>query len=148
MHAPAGTPVGPKSGARPFTGVAVHLTSAIAMIIPRPLPHAVAHRGMGGLAASRALPLVGKERRAPCWDVRRHAGRARACVGMITPPEAVLARLPRDHTDEGGTILGVGPVPVALMRAATWRIGGVARRRAFVPQRSDTAHPPQRPCQS
>lgn len=128
--------------------MAVHLTSAIAIIIPRPLSHAVAHCGMGGMAAPIALPLVGLERRAPPWDVRRDEGRARACVRMLTPPEAGLARLPRHHTDDGGTIVGVGAVALALIGAATGRVGGVAMRPAVVPPRAETAHPPHTSRQS
>jgi hypothetical protein len=148
MHSAEGTQVCPEPGASPFTSVAVHLTSAIAIVIPRPLPHAVAHCGMGWMAASLAPPLVGIEHRTPRWDVRRDECRASARVRMITHPEAVLARLARDHTDNGGTIVGVGPVPFALIRSATWWISGVAMRCAFFPQRSDTAHPPQTLCRS
>ena len=93
------------------------------------------------MAASIALPCVGRAHRAPRWGVRRDAGRARACVRRITHPGAVLARRPRHHTDDGRMIVGVGAAPCALIRAAPWRVGGVAMRRAFFPQRADTAHP-------
>ena len=48
----------------------------------------------------------------------------------------------------GGPIVLVGAVPLALIGASTGRIGGIAMGRTFVPPRSDTAHPPQRPYRS
>jgi hypothetical protein len=77
MNAPEGTQVSPEPGASPFTGVSVHLTSAITIVNPRPLPHAVAHRGMGWMTASIARPRV--ECRTPRWDVRRDEG----CAGRV-----------------------------------------------------------------
>jgi hypothetical protein len=41
MHPTEGAQVGPEPGTGPFTGVAVHLTPAIGIIIPRPFVHAV-----------------------------------------------------------------------------------------------------------
>jgi hypothetical protein len=97
-------------------------TSAIAIVISRPLPHAISHRGMGWMAVSITLPFVGIKRRALCGDVRRHEWRAGACVGMITHPEAVLARLARPHAD-GGTI---GDVGACSLRLCLRRRGGAA----------------------
>jgi hypothetical protein len=45
---------GPQRCARPFTGVAVHFTLAIAIIIPCPLMDAMADRGMGWMTAAVA----------------------------------------------------------------------------------------------
>src|SRR5262245_12104230 len=61
MHPTEGTQVGPQLGTSPFTGVTVHLTPAIAVIIPRPFVHAVTDGAMVRMAAPIALPLVGVE---------------------------------------------------------------------------------------
>ena len=148
MDPPEGTQVGPERRARPLTGVAVDLASAIAIIIPRPLVHAVADRGMGRMAAPIALPFVGIELRAASRHVLRDQGTARARVRMVADPEALLARVPRDDTDDGRTIVGVGAVPFALIGAPAGRIRGVAMGRAFFPPRSGTVRRPQRPCRS
>ncbi len=80
MNPPKGTQIGPKRRACSFTGVAVDLTPAITIIIPRPLVHAVAHSGMARVAATIALPFVGIERRAASGDVLRDQGRGRSVV--------------------------------------------------------------------
>jgi hypothetical protein len=148
MNPTEGAQVGSEPRAGPFTGIAVHLTLAIGIVIPRPFAHPMTDGRMGRMAAPVALPLVGIELGAADWNVVGDKATARSRVGTVAHPEAVLARLPRHHTDDGGTIVGVGPVPFALIRSATWRIGGVAMRRAFFPQRSDTAHPPQMSCRA
>ena len=95
MDPTEGTQVGPERRARPFTGIAVDLASAIAIIIPRPLVHAVADRGMGRMAPSIALPFIGIE--PACCPagtfsaIRRRAG---ARVRMVADPQALLARAP------------------------------------------------------
>jgi hypothetical protein len=53
-----GAQVGPQCCARPFTGVAVHFTSAIAIIIPRSLMDAMADCRMGWMTPSVTLPLI------------------------------------------------------------------------------------------
>jgi hypothetical protein len=65
MDASERAQIGPECRAGAFAGITVHLASAVVIIIPRPLPHAMVHRGMGGMAASIALPLVGVQDRPP-----------------------------------------------------------------------------------
>jgi hypothetical protein len=112
-----GAPGGAKRRAYPFTGVAMDLTAAIPIVIPGPFTGPVPHGGMGGVAAMVALPLVRREPRAVGRQVLGHQRVAGAPVRMITPPEARLARLPRDHADQGRTIVGIGAVSCALMAA-------------------------------
>ena len=69
MHAPEGSQVRPKGGSRPFAGVAMDLTSAIPILVPRPCAHGVADGRMGQMAATVALPLVGREPRAACRNM-------------------------------------------------------------------------------
>jgi hypothetical protein len=80
-----------------FAGVAVHLASAIAIIIPRPFAYTMADRGMGRMAATIALPLVGIEPRAARWDIGGDQVVAGPRVRVITDPEAVLP-VSRDTT--------------------------------------------------
>ena len=144
MHPAEGTQIGPKCCACPLTGVAVHLTPAIVIIIPRPLVNAVANRRMARMTPAVALPFISIEPRAAHRDVLRDQRRAGARIGMVADPPALLSRLARDQTDDGGPIIGVGPVPLALIGAAPGRIGGVSMRGAFFPPRFGTAHQLQR----
>jgi hypothetical protein len=105
MHPTKGTQVGPQCRPSPFTGVAVDLASAIAIIIPRPLVHTMAHGRLAWMAASVALPLVGKEDRAASGNMLRDQARAGARVGMVADPEPMLARGPRHHTDDRGAVI-------------------------------------------
>jgi hypothetical protein len=97
MHSAEGAQRRPKRRTGPFKGVAVHFASAIPVIIPRPLAHAVAHGGMTRMAAAIALPRIGREPRAARMQVLRDQGRAGTRVGMVTAPQALVPRLRQDH---------------------------------------------------
>jgi hypothetical protein len=146
MNAPKATQIGPERCASALAGIAVDLAAAISIIVPRPLVHPMTNRGMSGMAPAIALPLVGIELRAVSGNVLRHQGRAGTPIGMVPNPEALLARIPRDETDNRRTIVGVGPMPSPLIGPPTGRIIGVRMRRAFFPPRFGTARPPQMPC--
>jgi len=141
-----GTQVGPKRCTRSLTGVAMHFTSAIAIIIPRPFVNAMTDSGMGGMTAPIALPLVGIQQRAASRNVFGDEGTTRPRVCMVAHPQALLARLARDHTDDRGPIVGIGAVAFALIGAAAWRVAGMTMGCAFFPPRSGTAHLPRRWC--
>jgi hypothetical protein len=94
MPATAGAPGGPAPGARPVTGGAVHRTPAIAIVIPRPLVHAMTDGGLTRRAAPSALPRVGVQWGAARRPVVGHEAPAGPSVGMITAPKAMGARLP------------------------------------------------------
>ena len=144
MHSTEGAQVGPEPGASALTGVAVHLTTPIAIIIPRPFVHAVTDGGMERMAAAIALPLVGVKLSAATRHIVGDEATARPRVGAITNPKAMFARLPRHDTDDGGTIVGIGPMPLALIGAAAWRGARIAMRGTFFPPRSDRVRRPQR----
>jgi hypothetical protein len=145
-HRGAGTAYGPRGRRADTSAVprrpphrwAVHLTWAISIIIPCPLMDAVAERGMGGMTAPVALPLIGREPRATRGNVLRDQGRAGVCVGMVADPSALLSGLARDHTDEGRPIVGIGAMPLPLIGVPPGWIGGSSMRGAFVPPRCDT----------
>ena len=141
-----GTEIRPERRTRAFTTVAVDVTAAITIIIPGPCAGAVAHGGMGGMAAMITLPLVGGERRVASRDVVSHQVAAGVPVPMVADPPARLARVPRDDADDGRAIVRIRPVPFALVAAPPGWIGRVKVRRAVVPPRVDTARRPQRPC--
>jgi hypothetical protein len=61
MDPAEGAQLGPKRCAGPFTGVAMGLTTAIAIIIPRPLVPAGADSRVAWMAPAIALPLIGVE---------------------------------------------------------------------------------------
>src|SRR5262245_26310609 len=128
-----GAQVGPQRGARPFTGVAVHFTSAIAIIIPCPLMDAMADRRMGWMTPPVTLPLISIEPRAPCRNVLRDQRCTGARVGMVAHPPALLPRLTRDDTDDRRSIIRIGAMPLTLIGTPPGRIRGVRVRRAFFP---------------
>jgi hypothetical protein len=134
----------PKRRAGPFTGVAVHFASAVAIVIPGPFADAVAHRGMGGMAAVIALPFISVQDRALQWDILGDQVSARVPVRMVAHPKTLLPRLARDNTNDGRSIIGIGAVPPPFIGPAARRVAGVAMGRTFFPQRSGRVHPPQR----
>ena len=144
MNAPKDTQVGPECRPCSLTDVTVDLAAAVPIIIARPLAHAVTDGGMDRVAPPIALPLVRREPRAVRGQVLRDQGGAGPCVGMVTAPPALLARVARDEADDGRPVILIGPMPVALIRAAAGRIARVVRGRAVFPPRSGRARRPQR----
>jgi hypothetical protein len=69
-------------------------------------------------------------------------------VRVIAHPEAVLTCLPRHHTQHRGAIVGIGPMPPALVRAPTWRVMRVTRGGALFPPRSGSVRRPHTSFQS
>jgi hypothetical protein len=146
---PAESPqVGPKRGAGPLTGIAMHLTPAITIIIPRPLMPAVADSRVAWMTPAIALPLIGVEQGAVDRNVLRDQGPAGMRIRVVTDPPALLPCVTGDNTDDGRPIISIGPVPFPLIGAPPGRISGVAMGGAFFPQRSDTARRLRRRCPS
>ena len=148
VNAPEGAQGGTKRGPRACAGVAGDLAHARVMSLTSPRPCAVTHRGRGRMAATRALPGVGREPRVVRGHGGGYAGVAGLPVRMVAAPPARLARVTHDEAEPGGTILGSGARPGALRGTSTGWSGGIALRRAVVPRRAGSAHPPQRRCQS
>jgi hypothetical protein len=141
---PEGTQVGAERRAGPFAGVAVDLAVAIPIIIPRPLVHAMAHGGMGRMAATIALPFVRVQDRAGAWDILGNQVVAGTLGRVIADPETLFARLARDHADNRGTIVRIGAVPSPLIGPPPGWVIGIGMGRAFFPPRSDRVRRPQR----
>jgi hypothetical protein len=102
MNAAEGAQIRPKHRAGPLTGVTVHFALAISVVITCPFVEAVAHRSMGRMAVVIALPFIRVQERALRRDIRGDQARARTPVRMVAHPKALLPRLARDHTDDGG----------------------------------------------
>ena len=111
MDPAAGAPRGPQGRARPLTAVAVSCTSASAMLIPRPLLHAMADRGLSWLTPPVAVPLLGVEPRAGRRDVLREQGRAGVGISLVTDPPTLFPRLARHHPEDGGRSVAEVPCP-------------------------------------
>jgi hypothetical protein len=124
----------------------MNLTTAVAIIIPRPLVPAVADSRVAWMAPAIALRLIGIEQGAAYRNVLRDQRRTGVPVRMVADPPALLTRVARDDADDGGTIVGIGAVPFALIGATTGWIGGIAMRRAFFPPRFGTARRLRRHC--
>jgi hypothetical protein len=58
VNTPKHTQVGPERRTGSFAGIGVHLTPAIPILIPGPFVDAVAHGGVGRMAATIALPFI------------------------------------------------------------------------------------------
>jgi len=101
-----------------------------------------------GLGPAIALPLVGMEPRATRGDVLCDQRRAAPPIGLVTNPEVLLTRVPRDDTDQRWPVVGVGPVPLALLGTPPGRISGITMGRTVFPRRFGTVRPPQRWCRS
>jgi hypothetical protein len=143
---------GPQIGAErrtgPFAGMAVDRASAITLVIASPFTHSVADRRRGRMTATIALPGIGVAYRASNRDVCRDHIVTGVCGRVVADPETARARIPRDDTDDGGTIVGEGPVPVPLVGTSPGQILGVRMGRACFPPRAGTMRRPQRPCRS
>src|SRR6266511_2260468 len=147
MNTAEGAQVSTERRTCPFTSIAVDLALAITIIIPRPLVHAVADGRMAPMTAAIALPLIGIKPRAARCNIFGNQRLTGPRIRVVTHPEALLTRLPRDHTDDRGAIVGIGAMPFPFIGAPTGWIGGIQMRGAFFPRRSGTVHPPQRRCQ-
>jgi hypothetical protein len=143
---------GPQIGAEcrtgPFAGITVDFTAAITIVIASPFMPSVAHRGMGRMTATIALPFIGVEYRARNRDVCRDQVVTSGFGRVVADPETALARVPRDDADDGRTIVGESPVPFPLVGPSPGRILGVRMGCAFFPPRSGTVRLPQRRCRS
>ena len=134
MNTPHTTPRGAERRASSLAGRAVDLVAAISIIIPRPLVHTMTDSGMRWMVPPIALPRVGRALRVVSGEVLRHQCRAGLPIGLVGTPEAWLARVPRDDTDQRRTIVGVGPLPSPRMGTPTRRISGVRMRPACFPR--------------
>jgi hypothetical protein len=119
MNTPKDRPVGAERRPCSLAGVAMDFAAAIPLIIPRPLVHAMADGGMCRMAAMRALPCIGVQERAVPWHMLSHQDVAGPCVRLIADPETRLTRLSCDNADQGGTIIRIGAMPLALTGAST-----------------------------
>jgi hypothetical protein len=126
MDTSEGTEIRPERRARSFTTVAVDFTAAITIIVLGPFAGAVAHGGMGGVAAMITLPLVGVECRAASRDVVSNKVAAGLPVRMVADPPALLARVPRDDADDGRAIVPISPVPyranAVIQKLVDWEV--------------------------
>lgn len=138
--------ISPKCRAGSLAGIAAHFTVAIAIIIPRPLMHAMADSGMVRMTPAVALPLISIEPRATHRDILRNQGRAGVRISVIADPQALLPCLARDHTDDRRAIIGIGAVSLPFIGAPPGRIGGISMGGALFPPRCGTARRPQRRC--
>jgi hypothetical protein len=134
MNTSKGTEVGSTRRPCALAGMAMDFALAITIIIPRPFVHTMSNRGMVRMAAAIARPLIGRGPRAADRDVRRDQPHTGARIGVVTDPPARRARVARDEADAGRPIVGIRALPVALMGAPAWWIGGVAMGGAFFPR--------------
>jgi hypothetical protein len=117
-----------------FTAVAVDLTSAIPTLLPGLFVDTVAHGCVGRMAALITLPGIRVQDRAMPRNVHRDQGRVGPPVHVVAHPKTLLARLARQHTDDGWAIVCIRAVPLVLLRTPAGGISGVAMGRACFPR--------------
>ena len=128
------------------------LASAVPIIIAGPFVDPVTDGGMGQMAPMITLPFIGVEDRALPRHILGDEISARAPVCVVAHPKALLAGLTRQHTDDGRTIIGIGAMSLALIRAPAWRILGSRWGVLFFPRvliqfirlKGDAGHHPGR----
>jgi hypothetical protein len=126
-----GTRRGAERRACPFTGEAVDLASAVPVVISGSCVDAVANRGLGGVTPAVALPCISIQLCAAGREVVHNALIACPSVGVVAHPKPLFARRTRDDPDDGGPIMGIGVVPLALIRAPAWQIRRIAMGGCF-----------------
>jgi hypothetical protein len=143
VNAPEATEIGTERRTGAFAGVAMHLVSPIAILIPRPLMSAMAHGHMGGMTTVITLPFIGIEDRVVHWYVLRNEAITGRPVRVVTDPPPRLPGLPRDNAENRGTVIRIGAMALPLIGPAAWGISGVGMPSAFFPPRSDRVRLPQ-----
>ncbi len=138
-----------RAAAAAGAGVAVACADALVRILTGPTPECrdTPWHGAHGCAADATLhPCTGS--RGCQRDSLGDEVTPGAPVCVITAPHTLRARLPRDHPNNRGPIIGRHAVPVARIRPLAWRSRGVALGGAWFPRRSGSVHPPPRRCRS
>ena len=146
VHSAEGAEVCPKRRTGPCTGVAGPFASAVPLVLTRPFGDAVAPRGLGWGAAVRARPCIGVQDRALHRDLLGEPGRTRTPVRMVAAPQPWRPRLAREHTADGGTLMGRGSRPLPLVGTPPGRLSGSALGRTCFPQRSGSVQRPHTWC--
>jgi hypothetical protein len=131
MEAAKGTQIGAQHRPCPFTAVAVDLASTIPIMIAGAFLDPTADCGMGWMTAPVALPSVAIQPSAASRKVFGNAWTARPSVRVVSHPQALLAGLARDQTDDRTPIIRIGPPLFALIGAPVRRVDEVAMARAF-----------------
>src|SRR5512135_1080910 len=125
----------------------MHLTNAVSVVVPRPLPLGVADRGVAAAHRGEPVvpaPLIGVDRdhrptRTPHDPPRRRA------VGVRDDGQADLPALPSHHPADRWAVVLPAPVAGGLVGPPPRRVLGVAVRHTFFPPRSGTPRRPPGP---
>ena len=109
-----------------FDGVGMNLTDPIAVIIARPFFLAVTHRGVGTINVIIALPFI-RVTGSFFLGGAVHVFLQRLAIGMLAHAQPALPPLPPDGTNDGRTIILIGPVPSSFVGVADRTDRGVCR---------------------
>jgi hypothetical protein len=121
-----------------FAGVGLDFFAAVAVIVTRPFVLAVTDGRVCARQVFVATPFVGVTGRAGLRrrpDVLLQSG----FVRMRNDGPPYLPARTTKGTDDRRTVIFIGAVTFAFIRAPTWRIVGVEMRLAFFPPRSETS---------
>ena len=121
-----------------LAGVGMDFFDAVAVIVTRPFVLAVTDGRVCARQVFVAAPFVGVTRRAGLRR-RRDVLLQAWLVRMRNDGQAHLPTCTPKGTDDRRTIIFIGSVTFAFIRAPTRRIVGVEMRLAFFPPRSETS---------
>lgn len=109
-----------------FTGVTVHFTTAIAIIVARPFTLRMTNGAMVGMNLMVGTPLITGQQGGVLGHTLVEQGMTGRPIGMITDPRPLFAGGAGADTDDGRAIIGIGAMPAALVGAPA---GGSSGRR-------------------
>ena len=124
---------------QPFDRVGMHLADAIAIVIACPFLLAMTHGVMDTIDAVVALPFI-RITGGVFLGVAVPMFLQRLPIGMLAHAQAALSTVPADGPDYGWTIIRIGPMASAFVRAAARWIARVTVFIPFFPPRSETSH--------
>jgi hypothetical protein len=131
---------------QPFDRVGMHLPDAIPIVIAGPFFLTVTHREMHTIESVVALPFI-RVTDGFFLSVLVYVLLQRLPISMRAYAQSALPTVPADGPDDGRTIIVIGPMASAFVRAAARRIAWIAVCVPFFPPRSGTSHqfPSQHP---
>src|SRR4029453_3669039 len=102
----------------------MHLPDAIPIVIAGPFFLAMTHGVMNTIDSVVALPFI-RVTGGVGLGVAVHGVLQRLPIGMLPRPQSALPTVPADGPDDGRTIILIGPLASAFVRATARRIAWI-----------------------
>src|SRR5947207_1337113 len=148
MYPSKDSQVGAQPGPGSFAAVAVHLSHAVAIVVPRPLLLPMLDAGVFQLQRLLhrpiAAPFIRVQRCCSGWEAALEHLPARRPVRVFPHKVADFPGAPADEGEDRRPVGGIGAVAPNLIGAAPRWIGGIGVQFPLFPPRSDTVRRPQK----